>query len=99
MSITPVGSRSGRLPAMPPVVYVPTTDEAEPAFRQVLLHPMEDGRTALFVYSAVDRLFSFYRQGNAWFVCDVAALQRIHEETPYDLLFVDRDTGLGDGSV
>lgn len=81
---------------MPPVVYVPTTDEAEPGFRQVLLHPMDDGRTALFVYSAVDRLFDLYRPGNAWFVCDVETLQRIHEESPYDLLFVDRDPGLRD---
>ena len=96
MSISPVGSRSGQLPAMPPVVYVPTTDEEEPALRQVLQHTMDDGRTALFVYSAIDRLFSFYRPGNAWFVCDVATLQRIHEETPYDLLFVDRDPGLRD---
>lgn len=94
MSITPVGSRSGQLPAMPPVVYVPTTDEAEPGFRQVLMHTMGDGRTALFVYSAIDRLFSFYRPGNAWIVCDVATLQRIHDETPYDLLFVDQDPGL-----
>jgi len=81
---------------MPPVVYVPTTDESDPTFRQVLMHTMADGRTALFVYSAIDRLYDFYRQGNAWIVCDVATLQRIHDATPYDLLFVDRDPGLGD---
>lgn len=98
MSVHPVGSRSGTLPAIPPVVYVPTTDEQEPTSREILMHTMSDGRTALFVYSAIDRLFEFYRQGNAWIVCDVATLQRIHDATPYDLLFVDRDPGL-DGSV
>jgi hypothetical protein len=94
----PVGSRSGTLPAIPPVVYVPTTDEQEPAAREILMHTVPDGRTALFVYSAIDRLFEFYRDGNAWIVCDVATLQRIHDATPYDLLFVDRAPGL-DGSA
>ena len=94
MSISPVGSASGTLPAIPPVVYVPTTDEQEPDAREVLMHTVPDGRTALFVYSAIDRLFDFYRRGNAWIACDVATLQRIHDATPYDLLFVDKDPGL-----
>ncbi len=99
MSTRPMGSRTGVLPAMPPVVYVPTTDESDPALRQVLMHTLHDGRTALFVYSAIDRLFDFYRDGNAWIVCDVETLQRIHDATPYDLLLVDRDPGLDDSGA
>jgi hypothetical protein len=81
---------------IPPFVYVPTTDDADPVTRRVLLHQVRDGRTALYVYSAIDRLDAFYLRGNPWVVCDVAALQRLHDQTPYDLLFVDVDPGLQD---
>ena len=83
-------------PTLPPVVYVPTTDEPDPATRRVLMHRVEDGRTALYTYSAIDRLHRFYLPDNSWVLCDVAALQRIHDETPYDLLFLDVDPGLRD---
>jgi hypothetical protein len=78
-------------------VYVPTTDEQDPAVRRVLMHRVEDGRTALYTYSAIDRLHSIYLPDNPWVLCDVAALQRIHDQTPYDLLFLDVDPGLRDG--
>ena len=78
----------------PPVVYVPTTDEPDPAVRRVLMHRVQDGRTALYTYSAIDRLHSFYLPGAPWLLCDVAALQRLHDQTPYDLLFLDVDPGL-----
>lgn len=81
----------------PPLVYVPTTGEDDPATRRILMHKVEDGRTALYTYSAIDRLHSYYLQEASWVVCDVAALQRVHDETPYDLLFLDVDPGLQDG--
>lgn len=83
-------------PTLPPVVYVPTSDEEDQQARRVLMHLVEDGRTALYTYSAPDRLDDFYLPGNPWVLCDVSALQRIHDETPYDLLFVDVDPGLRD---
>jgi len=86
-------------PDFPPFVYVPTTSEDEPAARRVLMHRVEDGRTALYVYSAIDRLHDFYLPDSSWVVCDVAALQRVHDETPYDLLFLDVDPGLRDEGV
>ena len=58
------------------------------------MHSLEDGRTALYAYSAPDRVDSFYRPGQPWVLCDVAALQRLHDSTPYDVLFVDIDPGL-----
>ncbi len=81
-------------PVMPPFVYVPTSDESEPAQRRIVMHLVEDGRTALYTYSAIDRLERFYRPDAHWVVCDVAALQRVFDETPYDLLFLDVDPGL-----
>lgn len=80
--------------AMPPVVYVPTTDDSDPHQRRVVMHRVEDGRTALYTYSAPDRLEDYYLPGSPWMLCDVLTLQRIHDETPYDLLFVDVDPGL-----
>lgn len=88
--------QSQRHPTMPPVVYVPTTAEPDPAQRHVVMHQVEDGRTALYTYSAPDRLDRFYRQDNPWVLCDIRELQRLHEATPYDLLFVDIDPGLND---
>ena len=81
---------------MPPIVYVPTTDEDDPRARRVLMHHVRDGRTALYTYSAPDRLDHFYLPGHPWVLCDVKTLQRIHDETPYDLLFVDVDPGVRD---
>lgn len=79
---------------MPPIVYVPTTGEQDVARRRVIYHELLDGRTALLVYSAVDRLHQFYRPDAHWVVFDVAGLQRLHDDKPYDVLFVDRDAGL-----
>ena len=82
---------------MPPVVYVPTTDESDPAQRRVVMHQVEDGRTALYTYSAPDRLDDFYLAGHPWVLMDVATLQKVHDQTPYDLLFVDVSPALGEG--
>lgn len=87
-------STSTQRPTLPPVVYVPTTDEADPATRHVVMHQVEDGRTALYTYSALDRLHTYYLPDSSWVLCDGAALQRIHDQTAYDLLFVDVDPGL-----
>lgn len=91
----PAGEASNR-PEFPPVVYVPTTSEADPVERRVLMHRVEDGRTALYTYSAVDRLRRYYLPESSWVLFDVSALQRVHDETPYDLLFLDVDPGLRD---
>ena len=93
---TPEGRRDEHRPGLPPVVYVPTTDEPEVASRRVLLHRVADGRTALYTYSAIDRLHRWYLPDTPWLLCDVAALQRIHDQSPYDLLFLDVDPGLRD---
>ena len=99
-NLTPPGGHpSEERPQLPPVVYVPTTDEPDVSSRRVLLHRVADGRTALYTYSAIDRLHRWYLPDTPWLLCDVAALQRIHDQSPYDLLFLDVDPGLrGDGA-
>lgn len=72
------------------MVYAPTTTLPEEG--QVALELMEtnDGRTALFVYSALDRLHEFYSGGSPWALLSIEDLQRAYEARPYDLLFLDR---------
>ena len=77
---------------MPPVVYVPVTElPEEPGVQRIKMHTMADGRTAVFVYSALDRLAESYDSGVPWVVADVRGLQKAFEEHPYDLLFIDQE--------
>lgn len=92
MSTDPTGPTAGQ--TLPPLVYVPTTGEPDVRQRRVIFHELLDGRTVLFVYSALDRLHRYYRPDSHWTVCDVPSLQTIHDDVAYDVLFVDRDAGL-----
>jgi len=72
----------------PPVVYVPCLDGAEPGSLNVALRRTNDGRTALLAYSALDRL----RAGAGdvpWALLTIADLQRVHDTTPYDAIYMD----------
>lgn len=73
----------------PPVVYVPTV-AGEDGETRLELSQLADGRIALFAYSAMDRLAQFYRADAPWVLLTVADLQRLREETPYDLIYLDR---------
>lgn len=83
-------SDSTRLPPFPPVVYVPAL--ALPTDDQVWLDTRHtnDGRVALFVYSALDRLVEYYGTDTAWVLLTVKQLQGAYEQAPYDLLFLDQ---------
>lgn len=74
----------------PPVVYVPTVVLADGDDPRLAMHPTDDGRTALFVYSALDRLVEFYADDVPWALLSVADLQHAYDEAPYDLVFLDR---------
>ncbi|HEX6149360.1 SAV_915 family protein [Nocardioides sp.] len=77
-------------PALPPVVYVPTITDEDGANR-LRMHELRDGRVALFVYSAIDRLEEQYGEGHPWALLSVPNLQLAHERAPFDLLLLDRD--------
>ncbi|GAB2449942.1 hypothetical protein GCM10027062_33960 [Nocardioides hungaricus] len=77
-------------PRFPPVVYAPTTELAEGGEARLAMHPTSDGRIAVFVYSALDRLAEFYRADAPWVLLTVEDLQRAHDAAPYDLLFLDK---------
>ncbi|WP_210502900.1 SAV_915 family protein [Nocardioides xinjiangensis] len=70
-------------------MYAPTID-LDGATR-IRMHEMRDGRTALFVYSAIDRLEEQYGDDARWVLLGVDDLQHAFEQVPYDLLFLDRE--------
>jgi hypothetical protein len=74
----------------PPVVYVPTVEPVADGEARLAMHRTDDGRVALFVYSALDRLVDFYRADSPWALLTVPDLQRAHDAAPYDLIFLDR---------
>ncbi len=77
-------------PALPPVVYVPTLT-ADDGTNRLRMHQLRDGRVALFVYSAIDRLEAQYGEGHPWALLSVPNLQTAHEQSPFDLLLLDRE--------
>jgi hypothetical protein len=81
-----------RLPHdFPPVVYAPTvTLTGDDGQTRLELLETNDGRLALFVYSALDRLHSYYAPDKPWALLTVDNLQQAYEDCPYDLLFLDK---------
>lgn len=74
----------------PPVVYVPTLEPAGGGEVRLAMHRTDDGRVALFVYSALDRLVEYYRADAPWALLTVPDLQRAYDAAPYDLVFLDK---------
>jgi len=86
-----MGDTKNALRRFPPVVYAPVVElPEEPGVQHLKMHTMADGRTAVFVYSAIDRLVDLYGDGVPWVLVDVATLQRAYDQAPYDLLFLDQ---------
>lgn len=82
---------SQRLPHdYPPILYVPclrhvrSADDLEVEYRQT-----RDDRTALLVYSALDRLHRCLGENQPWFVLPTARLQTLYDVAPFDLVLLD----------
>lgn len=74
----------------PPVVYVPCVRAVtDPADLEVVYRTTRDGRTALLVYSALDRLHRCAGEDQPWFVLATAQLQLLHDVRPFDLVLLD----------
>ena len=74
---------------IPPVVYAPTLQEA--GATRLHMHRLRDERTALFVYSAIDRLQAQYGEDASWVLLTADDLQAAHQASPFDLLLLDRE--------
>ncbi|NKY06140.1 hypothetical protein HF998_03975 [Cellulomonas hominis] len=49
----------------------------------------KDGRTALLVYSALDRLHRCAGAAEPWFVLPTTELQKLYDIRPFDLVLLD----------
>jgi hypothetical protein len=74
----------------PPVVYVPcSTLSPGDEDLTVDLRTTRDGRLALLVYSALDRLVACCGDKQPWVVMPTASLETIREQTNFELLLLD----------
>jgi len=77
------------LTQLPPVVYAPTLG-ADDGTTRIRMQRMVDGQIALFVYSAMDRLADQYGEDSPWVLLRVPDLEAAYQDSPFDLLFLDR---------
>lgn len=74
----------------PPVVYVPCTRHtADVAELEVRHQTTQDGRRAVLVYSALDRLQTCCGEDQPWFLLPSRGLQAMHDLDPFDLVLMD----------
>ncbi len=74
----------------PPVVYVPCNVASPEAGELSLdMRTMRDGRTALLVYSALDRLVHCCGHQQPWVVVWTAQLDEFDKTQPFDVILLD----------
>jgi hypothetical protein len=87
-----LGGASTAARAFPPLVYVPCAPE-QPGDTElsVDLRKTRDGRMALLVYSALDRLVDKAGPRQPWTVMLTRDLEDVRLRTGFDLVFLDMD--------
>lgn len=79
------------LPAdYPPILYVPCARHvSDPDDLEVDYRTTADGREALLVYSALDRLHRCAGPAQPWFLMPTVKLQELYAVRPFDLVLLD----------
>ncbi|TKG64327.1 hypothetical protein FCN18_29000 [Prauserella endophytica] len=72
-------------------MYVPCTQHVRNGNDDLTaeLRQTRDGRTALLVYSALDRLVECCGEQQPWVVMPTVNLKKVDEATPFDLILLD----------
>lgn len=74
----------------PPVLYLPCTEQVrDPRDLVVRYQTTQDGRRALLVYSALDRLQTCCGADQPWFMLPTERLEALHQLDPFDLVLMD----------
>ncbi|GAA5117926.1 SAV_915 family protein [Haloechinothrix salitolerans] len=74
----------------PPFVYLPCSEHVSNPEDAVLeLRQTRDGRTALLVYSALDRLKTCCGDQQPWMIMPTELLNKLYQTQPFDLLLLD----------
>ena len=75
----------------PPVVYVPCATAQTGGELTIDLRVTRDGRLALLVYSAMDRLVAHCGPSQRWTVMLTRDLEQVREVTGFELVLLDLD--------
>lgn len=74
---------------LPPVLYVPTAGAQANGETALDMRETKDGRLALLVYTALDRLVSCCGDEQPWTLMPTEALDAVNDAHPYDVILVD----------
>jgi hypothetical protein len=75
----------------PPVVYVPCAPAQTEEDLTIDLRVTRDGRLALLVYSAMDRLIAYCGSAQPWTVMLTKDLEKVRLATGFELVILDLD--------
>ena len=74
----------------PPFLYIPCLEHVDEGGQAAAVYrTTKDGRTALLVYSALDRLHACQGEDQPWFGLPLASLQLLHDLRPFDIVYTD----------
>ncbi|WP_254900506.1 SAV_915 family protein [Rhodococcus sp. 1168] len=74
----------------PPVLYVPCVQQTHDATEaSVRMRTTRDGRSAVLVYSALDRLHTCVGTDVPWMVLPTERLAEVRDAAPFDLVLLD----------
>lgn len=76
---------------VPPILYLPTTGRGDGRFAEIEMRRMQDGRTALLAYTAMDRLLDLCGAAQPWALMETAKLGELEQTQPYDVIFLDME--------
>ena len=76
-------------PDLPPVVYVPAEASSATGDFSAEYRLTKDGRKALLIYSAMDRLIKGMGPFQPWFVCEVGGLEELLKQDHFEVVYLD----------
>lgn len=86
-----LAGRTNPAKIFPPVVYVPCGPAPNPDEMIIDLRATKDGRLALLVYSAMDRLVAHCGPHQPWTVMFTKDLEQVRLATGFELILLDID--------
>ena len=77
-------------PPVPPVLYLPVRPGSPAGAPEIEMRVLEDGRTALLAYTALDRLGRCCGPHQSWVLYRTEELAALDATSPYDVVLLDQ---------
>ncbi|UTT52700.1 SAV_915 family protein [Microbacterium maritypicum] len=74
---------------VPPVLYLPVSENLEGQGQRFTVHPLTDGRSGLLAYTALDRLAACCGEQQPWVMLATPDLGRVKRVQPFDVVAFD----------